>query len=69
MQRGGLSPVALLLKKAAWRAHSHKAPRPCKLGVDWEGSGLTLGMGILGQSCHAVPLPTPTHSQLLPAEH
>lgn len=51
VQCGGLSPVALLLKKAARRAHSHKEPCPCKLGVNWEGSGLTEGMGTLGQSC------------------
>lgn len=40
MECGGLSPVSLLLKKAACRAHSHKAPCPCKLEVDCEGSGL-----------------------------
>lgn len=55
--------MALLLKKSACRAHSHKKPCPCKLGENWAGSGLTEGMGTLDQSC-PVSLPTPAHSQL-----
>lgn len=49
--------MSLLLKKSACRGHSHKAPCPCKLEVDWEVSGLR-ERGTLGKPRKARQLDT-----------